>query len=52
MGNEVNNCAIMKSNGFALSAEVFRKLNSETRKYFKKHTPPITYIPIENIHND
>jgi class 3 adenylate cyclase len=52
MGNEVNACAVMKSNGFAMSAETFRKLNPETRKHFKKHTPPITYIPIEERHKD
>ena len=52
MGNEVNNCAVMKSNGFAISAETFRKLNSETRKYFKKHTPPISYITLDERHKD
>jgi class 3 adenylate cyclase len=51
-GQTVNTTAILKSNGFVMSAQVFRKLNAETRKAFKKHTPPITYIPIEDEHRD
>ncbi len=50
MGNEVNVCAMMKTRGFAISAETFRKLTSETRKLFKKHTPPIIYIPLDEAH--
>lgn len=52
MGSEVNTAAMLKSNGFAMTAETFRKLNAETRKLFKKHTPPITYIPVEEHHKD
>lgn len=52
MGNEVNICATLKSNGFSMTAETFRKLSPETRKYFKKHTPPISYIPVEEWHKD
>ncbi len=52
IGNAVNTCAMLKSNGFALTAETFRKLKPETRKLFKKHTPPITYIPIGEMHKD
>lgn len=44
-GHAVNLAAVMESNGFALSPQVFRKLNPETRRLFKKHTPPVTYIP-------
>jgi hypothetical protein len=34
--------------GVALSGEAFRKLGPEMRKRFKKHTPPITYIRVED----
>jgi len=50
IGKEVNTTALLKSNGFVMTAETFRKLKSETRKLFKKHTPPITYIPLEERH--
>jgi hypothetical protein len=36
----------------ALSPQAFRKLEPETRKLFKKHTPPVTYIPVEERHRD
>ncbi len=26
----------------------FRSLQADTRKLFKKHTPPITYIPLDD----
>ncbi|HCR17548.1 MAG TPA: hypothetical protein DIU35_08695 [Candidatus Latescibacteria bacterium] len=29
-----------------------QKLDSSTRQLFKKHTPPITYIPVEEAHAD
>ena len=38
--------------GFAMTPEAFRKLGPETRKLFKKHTPPVVYIPIEQPHRD
>jgi len=52
LGNEVNIAATIKSNGYAISVETFRKLNTETRKLFKKHIPPITYIDINEMHKD
>lgn len=52
IGLTVNTAALLRSNGFAMSAQVFRKLSSETRERFKKHTPPITYIPVEESHRD
>ena len=52
IGNEVNIAATLKSNGYAISVEAFRKLKPETRKLFKKHTPPITYIDIDEKHKD
>jgi len=51
LGNTVNIAASLPSNGYAISVETFRKLKSETRKLFKKHTPPITYIGVSEKHN-
>jgi class 3 adenylate cyclase len=50
MGETVNTCALMRSNGIAISPEAFRQLRPETRKLFKKHTPPVTYIDIRETH--
>ena len=36
--------------GFAMTPQVFRKLRPETRTLFKKHTPPVTYIPVARRH--
>ena len=52
IGVTVNTAALLHSKGFAMSAQVFRKLNPDTRKLFKKHTLPITYIPVEARHQD
>lgn len=49
-GKNVNIAATLKTNGFAITPQVFRKLSTATRKYFKKHTPQVTYIPIEERH--
>jgi len=51
-GETVNGAALLKSNGFAIAPQLFRKLSSDVRKLFKKHTPPISYIPIEERHKD
>jgi adenylate cyclase len=48
IGRAVNTTATLQSSGIALSVEAFRKLSSELRKEFKKHTPPITYIRHED----
>ena len=50
IGNAVNIAATVRTSGVALTAEAFRKLSAESRKRFKKHTPPVTYIPIEAQH--
>ncbi len=47
MGATVNTAAKLESRAVALSAQAFRKLAPATRRRFKKHTPPITYIPVE-----
>jgi class 3 adenylate cyclase len=52
LGSEVNTLFLLKAPGFALTAEAFRKLGKETRTHFKKHTPPITYIPVHQPHKD
>lgn len=49
-GHAINLVAVMDSTGFAMSAQAFRKLSPATRKLFKKHTPPVSYIPIEAAH--
>jgi adenylate cyclase len=50
IGDEVNVAARLQTRGFAISAQAFRLLSAEARKRFKKHTPPITYIPVEDRH--
>jgi len=52
IGSTVNTMFMLKSTGFALTPEAFRKLAPETRKFFKKHTPPVFYIPTEQAHRD
>lgn len=49
-GQTVNIAAMTKSKGIALTPQAFRKLEDSTRKLFKKHTPPVVYIPIEESH--
>ena len=51
-GDTVNIAATLSSNNLAITPQVFRKLSSETRKHFKKHTPPITYIPVGEAHHE
>ena len=38
------------SGGVTLSVEAFRQLGPDVRARFKKHTPPITYIRVEDSH--
>ena len=47
-GPAVNTAALLPSTGLALTPQVFRRLAPETRRYFKKCTPPTTYISIED----
>jgi adenylate cyclase len=51
-GETVNTAATLKSNGLAITPQLFRRLNPDIRKQFKKHTPPITYIPVDEPHQD
>ena len=50
IGSEVNVAARLQTRAFALSAQVFRLLSPAGRQRFKKHTPPIMYIRIEDRH--
>lgn len=52
LGANVNAMFLLKTSGFTITPEVFRKLNAHSRTYFKKHTPPITYIPTGQPHRD
>lgn len=49
-GRTVNAAATLPSRGVALTPPVFRSLGGETRRLFKKHTPPVTYIPVGEPH--
>ena len=51
-GEAVCTAATLQSNGLALTPQVFRKLAADTRKHFKKHTTPVTYIPKEEPHRN
>jgi class 3 adenylate cyclase len=43
LGDAVNTTFTLGKRQFLLSPEAFRSLESETRKIFKKYTPPIVY---------
>jgi class 3 adenylate cyclase len=49
-GASVNTAAKLKGNGMVLTPQAFRSLDPATRKLFKKHTPPVTYIPLGASH--
>jgi class 3 adenylate cyclase len=49
-GKTVNICFTMESFGLVLSSQAFRCLGPEGRKYFKKHSEPISYIRQEDAH--
>lgn len=46
-GDTVNHAAVLNARepGFAMTAQVFRQLSKDARTAFKRHTPPVTYIP-------
>ena len=52
LGETVNTAVTLKSYDISLTAEVFRKLEPTTRQLFKKHTPPVRYIPVDSPHRD
>jgi hypothetical protein len=51
-GEMVNTAALLPSHGFAITPSLFRYLGPSTRKLFKKPTPPVTYMPVEERHQD
>ena len=48
IGRAVNTTAVLQSQGITLSVDAFRQLGPELRQAFKKHTPPITYIRLDD----
>ena len=48
IGKAVNTAAMLDAPGVSLSVEAFRKLGRELRTRFKKHSPPVTYIRVED----
>ncbi len=50
LGKTVNVTARLDASGVALSVEAFRQLGPAVRQRFKKHTPPVTYIRVEDAH--
>jgi len=54
IGAEVNACFLLplKGRGLVLSPQAFRALGAETRRLLKKHTPPVTYIPVDDPHRE
>jgi len=50
IGRAVNTAALLETTGVTLSVEAFRRLGSELRARFKKHTAPITYIRTVDPH--
>jgi adenylate cyclase len=43
MGNEVNRCAMLKSDGFTVSSETYSMMSSEVKEYFVKDPAPPSY---------
>jgi adenylate cyclase len=52
IGSTVNTLFLLKASEFAITPQAFRMLAAETRTFFKKHTPPITYIPVDHLHKN
>jgi adenylate cyclase len=48
IGETVNIAALLTSPGLAVTPQAFRALSPELRQRLKKHTPPVTYLPLES----
>jgi adenylate cyclase len=48
VGRAVNTAAVLASQGVTLSADAFRTLGPALRRRFRKHTPPVTYIRLDD----
>ncbi len=46
IGSTVNTMFLLRRADFSITPEAFRQLKPETRKFFQKHTPPVSYIPV------
>jgi class 3 adenylate cyclase len=51
-GETVNTCAMLECHGVSFAPGAFRALEPETRKAFKKHTPAVRYIALDEPHRD
>jgi len=51
-GETVNTTAILTSHGFSMTPQAFRCLDKEARTQYKKHTPPVRYIALEEHHKN
>lgn len=49
LGRAVNTAAVLESTGVTLSAEAFRALSPHMRARFRKHTPPISYLHLDDV---
>jgi adenylate cyclase len=48
IGKTVNTAVMLEATGVTLTVNAFRKLGPALRRRFKKHTPPVTYIRLED----
>ena len=49
MGKTVNIVGAMRTEGYlAVTPALFRRLGSDMRAHFKKHTPPVSYIGVDD----
>jgi adenylate cyclase len=48
IGNEVNVAATLPARTLSLSVEAFRCLENGERTPFRRHTPPVVYIPVDD----
>ena len=47
IGHAANIAATLEPRGFTISPQAFRKLRPESRRRFKKHSPPAVYVAVE-----
>jgi len=48
IGKAVSVAAMLDATGVTLSVAAFRRLGPELRRRFRKHTPPVSYIRVED----
>ncbi len=47
IGHAANIAATLEPRGFAISPQAFRRLRPESRRRFKKHSPPASYVTVD-----